>query len=73
MKKVFTLVVLATFLLESQGYAQIFKKSSNNSDTGTTAIKNPLNKLFNKTKGGSLTNDEVVAGLNETYKKSSKK
>jgi len=65
MKKVFTLVVLATFLLESQGYAQIFKKSSNSSDSSATAIKNPLNKLFNKTKGGSLTNDEVVAGLKE--------
>jgi len=64
MKRTFTLLLLSVFLIESQGYAQIFKKSTNSSDSSAVAVKNPLNKLFGKTKGG-LTNDEVVAGLKE--------
>ncbi len=65
MKRVVTLIALATILLDTQGYGQIFKKSSSNSDSSSVAIKNPLNKLLKKTKSGGLTNDEVVAGLKE--------
>lgn len=43
--------------------AQLFKKTTPGGDTTNTGIKNPLNKLFGKTKG--LTNDDVVAGLKE--------
>jgi hypothetical protein len=64
MKRIVTLLFVSVLLLDSQGYAQIFKKSTNSSDSSAVAVKNPLNKLFGKTKGG-LTNDEVVAGLKE--------
>jgi len=64
MAKVFTIIVLFAFILHSNVNAQLFKKTAGTSDSSSTAIKNPLNKLFAKTKGG-LTNDEVVAGLKE--------
>ena len=66
MKRIFTLIALATLIMNLHGNAQLFKKTSGSTDSSSTAsIKNPLNKLLNKTKSGGLTNDEVVAGLKE--------
>jgi Protein of unknown function (DUF4197) len=65
MKKFIYLAALACLMFANQATAQLFKKTSSSGDSSTASIKNPLNKLFNKTKGNSLTNDDVVAGLKE--------
>jgi Protein of unknown function (DUF4197) len=69
MKKIICLIALNFLVFYHYANAQLFKKGSGNGDSSTSSIKNSFNKLINKTKGSSLTNDEVVAGLKEALTK----
>lgn len=57
------MAVFLVFSICSGADAQLFKKTTASGDSTNTGVKNPLNKLFGKTKG--LSNDDVVAGLKE--------
>ena len=67
MKKIFLLQILIVLVygnLSAQGIGGILKKATTKDSTG----KNGISKLFTKSSSNSLSNDDIIAGLNEALR-----